>query len=112
MDENTIISKTAHTVVTEVAAGNNPTTGAKNQFLVHSTATGELLQTVNFHTGKIDHGANGAFLEDYLTCCAVRLEGFQLGPFACEQNAEALHHIHQALFALNRRTTSIVESKQ
>lgn len=102
-----LISQTVHTAVTELGDFTNPTSGAKNRFAVHSQNSGELLQTITFHNGPIDHGANGIFMEDLLECVIARLEGFQKGPYACTENAAALHHFKLGLQCLDGRTGRI-----
>lgn len=47
--------------------------------------------------------ANGAFVEDLLVAAASRLEFFQASQFTCEANANALHHIYNAITALHTR---------
>jgi hypothetical protein len=60
-----------------------------------------------FQNGTIpDVGVNGLTLEALLAICADRLIGFQSGKFACNDNAEALAHIEQALTLLQKRTRS------
>lgn len=56
------------------------------------------------------HGARGVegstpglFDDDLLAIVQDRLEGFQSGPFACPENAEALTHIQGARVALGQR---------
>ena len=63
--------------------------------------------SVSFQKGPVkEAGKNGCFMEDLLHICQHRLECFQAGPFACQENAEALDYITKALEALNRRTRS------
>lgn len=57
-----------------------------------------------FQNGTIDKGVNGVTQEALLEVCADRLRSFQAGPFASEDNAEALEHIELAIKALHRRT--------
>ena len=47
---------------------------------------------------------NGAFVEDAILAAKARLLFFQEGPFACKENAKALHHVMKALMALQKRT--------
>jgi peptidyl-prolyl cis-trans isomerase B (cyclophilin B) len=49
-------------------------------------------------------GQNGVTLEAVLAACGHRLQGFQDGKFACDENQEALDHINAAIEALQRRT--------
>lgn len=45
----------------------------------------------------------GIFDDDLLAIIADRLDGFQAGPYACPENAEALSHILSAREALGLR---------
>jgi hypothetical protein len=47
---------------------------------------------------------NGAFVEEVIEAAIGRLAFYQDSRFACAENAEAMDHLHQALFALRRRT--------
>ena len=47
---------------------------------------------------------NGAILEDVLAAAIDRLEFFQNSRFACEENANAIGYINEALGALAART--------
>ncbi len=49
-------------------------------------------------------GTNGVTQESLTAVLIDRLEGFQRGPYACDENAEALGHYRRALAALKRRT--------
>lgn len=49
-------------------------------------------------------GANGVTIETLLAIAADRLESFQAGPFACDENAAALAGIREALMQLHGRT--------
>jgi hypothetical protein len=61
--------------------------------------------SILFQNGPIpSHGNNGVTLEALLAVAAHRLEGFQAGPFASQDNEDALSHIKMALEALQRRT--------
>jgi hypothetical protein len=61
------------------------------------------------------HGPRGAeksvagiFDDDLLAIIQDRLEGFQRGPFACAENAEALEHVKKARGALADRVVKRV----
>ena len=61
--------------------------------------------TVHFQNGPVkEKGVNGCFQEDLLLIVADRLQSFQAGQFACNDNAEALSHVLAALECLGRRT--------
>jgi len=65
----------------------------------------QLVLSVLFQNGPIpQHGNNGVTLEALLGLAAHRLQGFQAGPFASQDNEDALFHITSALEALQRRT--------
>ena len=60
---------------------------------------------VNFQNGPVPvNGSNGTTIEALLAICKDRLEGFQQGKFPCDENAEALLHITEAITVLNQRT--------
>ena len=60
---------------------------------------------VLFQNGPIlEAGVNGLTHEVLLAIVADRLHSFQRGPYANKYNAEARHHITEALVALKRRT--------
>lgn len=60
---------------------------------------------LEFQQGGIkDVGINGISHEALLAVLVDRLEGFQTGEFACEDNAAALSHLYLALGALQKRT--------
>jgi predicted secreted protein len=48
--------------------------------------------------------SNGAFVEDILGAAVSRLEFYQAGKFACDENAEAIMYVKRAMEALCRRT--------
>lgn len=47
---------------------------------------------------------NGCFVETVIRAAVGRLEHYQASPFACDENAAALMHLHAALDALAART--------
>lgn len=58
-----------------------------------------------FQNGAINEvGVNGITHEALLAVLADRLEGFQAGPYACEENADALRAINVAQEILQSRT--------
>lgn len=58
-----------------------------------------------FQNGPISaFGVNGITQEALLEVCIDRLRSFQSGPFACDENAEALSHLLKAREALLSRT--------
>lgn len=69
---------------------------------------GELLETdfiaVIFQKGfPAEVGINGCRAEDVIELAASRLEDYQVGPLACEENAIALRHLNAAVAALKER---------
>ena len=60
---------------------------------------------IQFQKGPVAKaGKNGIFIEDLLQICRHRLQCFQVGDFACRENALALTKIEEALHWLNHRT--------
>jgi hypothetical protein len=47
---------------------------------------------------------NGAFVETIIYAAIDRLEYYQSTKFVCQENAEAIVYLQQALMALDRRT--------
>lgn len=47
---------------------------------------------------------NGAFVETVIAAVIDRIEFYQSGEFACDENAHALEHLHNALSDLDART--------
>lgn len=64
---------------------------------------GKYLPIIFQHGPRPTAGYNGVTLEALLAVCANRLESFQASPYACQENAEALAHLHDAIKCLNRR---------
>lgn len=61
--------------------------------------------TVLFQNGPIpERGTNGITHEALLAIVIDRLECFQAGPFACQENQLALEHVRAAQSALKSRT--------
>ena len=58
---------------------------------------------IEFQDGPVSRQANGLTHEALIAIVIDRLEGFQRGPFACLENAAALHHLHAAQMALHER---------
>ncbi len=58
-----------------------------------------------FQNGPIKEvGVNGVTHEALLAILIDRIEGFQAGPYACEDNKQALIHLQDALYHLQQRT--------
>lgn len=65
--------------------------------------------TIAWQDGPLGRGddrqePNGAFVEDVIDAARERILFFQASKFACEENAEALRCLTEALAALNSRT--------
>lgn len=71
-----------------------------------SRPTGLVLCELEFQNGPIidGNGVNGIQQEDLLAIIIDRLEGFQRGPYACDENQAALNFCKIALDALQQRT--------
>lgn len=62
---------------------------------------------IKFQEGPIaEVGVNGVQNEDVIDVVIARLEGFQAGEYACEENAEALMYLRQAKRQLEQRTAA------
>ncbi len=62
-------------------------------------------QNIGFQNGPIKEvGTNGTTHEALLAILEDRLLGFQSGQYACDENAQALHHIQEAQRILKSRT--------
>lgn len=63
-----------------------------------------------FQNGPIkESGVNGITQEALLAIVIDRLRCFQAGPYACEDNAEALQHCEDALEYLQKRTLARIK---
>ena len=51
-----------------------------------------------------EHGVNGTSIENVLELLLRRLEGFQRGPFVCDENGRAIGYLKLAMEALEERT--------
>lgn len=70
-----------------------------------SAEASDAFQTVLFQNGPIaEAGVNGITQEVLLEIVADRLRSFQVGPFACRENALALTKIEEAQHWLQQRT--------
>jgi len=79
----------------EVPEGGNPTGGKTT--LANSV--------INWQDGILVDGLkNGAFVEDVITAAIQRLEYFQASKFECQENADAITALQDALSALESRT--------
>jgi len=66
---------------------------------------GRMSLPVVFQKGPIkESGVNGVSNESLLAIVQDRLLSFQRGPYACDENNEALMAVESAIFNLNKRT--------
>lgn len=81
--------------------------GANHTYVV---AGPSFVQTIQFQNGPIGEvGVNGTTQEVLLAIVRDRLESFQNGPYACDENDTALGAIITAIEALHSRTRARVE---
>lgn len=79
--------------------------GACHQYQIASEGLPGFCFVLKFQNGPIrEAGVNGLTHETLLAVLQDRLEGFQSGPYATADNAEALEHIRGAMECLHRRT--------
>lgn len=89
-----------HYNVTGFSMAGNPSLQGSTSYLPSLSKA-----VIIFQNGPIgENGVNGLTQEVLLAIVAHRLECFQAGPYACEENAHALTHVHQALGILKGRT--------
>jgi hypothetical protein len=91
----------------EIAIMDEPGSGGAhhNYLLYWPIENGLRHLQIGFQKGPIKEvGVNGVTQEALLAIVAHRLECFQAGPFACEENAQALEHVNAALAVLKART--------
>lgn len=88
--------------------------GANHDYIIRGEEAGDDLlmdlARISFQEGPVgEHGINGITNESLLAIVIDRLEGFQSGPYACEENEEALAATQAALEALMGRTRDRLE---
>ena len=82
---------------------------APHHFKVYSKDD-KLVGEVNFQEGPVKEvGINGVNNEDLLLMVVTRLEGFQNSDYRCDENAEAITSILEAVDSLRKRTNKRVE---
>ena len=78
---------------------------ASNDSAIEAGKADETCVHLFFQNGPVpENGTNGVTHEALLAIVKDRLEGFQSGPYACADNAEALGNINAAIECLQRRT--------
>lgn len=89
--------------------------GANHKYEIHGFSAHDIPEgsgyiVINFQNGPINEvGVNGITHEALLAVLEDRMLAFQKGPYACKENAEALHHITQAQEWLKNRTKGRIE---
>lgn len=83
--------------------------GANHHYAIEPTAPppgdADALADIQFQNGPIaEAGVNGISNEALLAVVIDRLECFQKGDYACDENASAVHHLEIALLYLQART--------
>ena len=79
--------------------------GACHEYSIEPVDHGPRFAFVEFQNGPIkEFGVNGCHQEDLLAIVIDRLESFQAGDFACDDNHAALVDLKSAMKHLNRRT--------
>lgn len=79
--------------------------GACHEYQIAAEGTPGFCFEIRFQNGPIrEVGVNGLTHEALLAVLEDRLVGFQNGPYATADNAEALEHIRGAMECLHRRT--------
>lgn len=89
------------------ASGNVSTGGAEQSYEI--TYDNEPGEDVTICLDFISLEENGVTNEALLAIVIDRLEGFQRGPFACEENADALGSCRDAMLFLRSRTLDRME---
>lgn len=86
-----------------ITASNPGPGGAFHSY--HVECGGMPFVVIDFQNGAIKEvGVNGVTHEVLLAIVRDRLEDFQKGPYACTENAVALHYVVAAQLALEKRT--------
>lgn len=78
--------------------------GANHRYSITPTVGNARGVLIEFQKGPIQSYPNGLSNEALLAVVLDRLEGFQTGPFACEENGVALAHVRDAMQVLHKRT--------
>lgn len=86
--------------------------GANHQYFVSTVKEpSHIVGVVSFQKGPVKEvGINGYMNEDLLAMVIDRLEGFQKGPYACEENDHAILNLKATLEWLNARTQKRVDA--
>lgn len=78
---------------------------AHHVYVISRKEDGAQLQGIEFQNGPIkEAGVNGVMDENLIAIVIDRLEGFQSGPYACQENADAKACLEAGLQHLQLRT--------
>ena len=81
---------------------------ASHEYMVR--LNGGPLTLISFQNGPVkEAGYNGGTVEALIAVAMDRMHGFQTGPFAGDDNQEALEHLAAAMECLHRRTVDRVK---
>lgn len=84
--------------------------GASHLYMINATMGSHVECTIRFQNGPIqERGINGVSGEAILAVLIDRYEDFQAGPYACQENADALTHLQAAMACLHSRTKARIE---
>ena len=79
--------------------------GASHEYRIAAEGPPGFCFELRFQNGPLrEAGVNGLTHESLLAVIEDRLAGFQAGPYATTDNAEALAHVRGAMECLHRRT--------
>lgn len=91
--------------VLKITAVDDPGNGGANHVYDITPTRGNAKGVrIEFQNGPLKDPPNGLSNESLLAVVADRLEGFQSGKFACDENQEAFGHIKAAMAILKSRT--------
>jgi len=79
--------------------------GACHEYIIQDALGDETFCEISFQNGPTkENGVNGCQNEDLLAIVIDRLEHFQKGEYACEENEAALGNVRQTMANLRART--------
>lgn len=87
-----------------IHAIDEPVNGANHRYTIQHPRNRNEPIILEFQNGPIADGFNGIGNECLLAVLVDRFEGFQSGPFACDENEDALRLLSMAMAALKSRT--------
>lgn len=91
--------------------GNEGPGGAYHHYQVVKHGTSVVVGEIKYQCGPRaeEKSVQGVLDCDLLEMARDRLKSFQAGPFACEENEQALKHIEEALKWMNKRVEDRLE---